>query len=75
MLINRATIRRQLAGEPPEDLGSPEARAGALDELGASDAIPAGPGLPPNETRAIEGRSSPLSQQARTGRASLLGDR
>jgi hypothetical protein len=75
MLINRATIRRQLAGEPPEDTGSPEARAGALDELGAADAIPAGPGLPPPETRAIEGRSSPMSQQARTGRASLLGDR
>lgn len=73
-VVNRATIRRQLSGEPPEDLGSPEARGAALEELG-TDAIPAGPGLPPNETRAMQGRSSPLSQQARTGRASLLGDR
>jgi hypothetical protein len=74
MRINRATIRRQLAGEPPEELGSPEARGAALEEL-ENGAIPAGPGLPPNEARAIQGRSSPLSQQARTGRASLLGDR
>jgi hypothetical protein len=74
MLINRATIRRQLSGEPPEDTGSPEARASALDELGA-DALPTGPGLPTPEQRIKQGRPSPLSQQARTGRASLLGDR
>jgi hypothetical protein len=73
MLINRATIRRQLSGEPPEDTGSPEARASALDELSA-DALPTG-GLPPDDARIKQGRASPLTQQARTGRASLLGDR
>lgn len=74
MLINRATIRRQLSGEPPEDTGSPEMRGAALDDLGA-DAIPAGGGLPSPEERIKQGRASPMTQQARTGRASLLGDR
>lgn len=75
MLINRATIRRQLSGEPIEQV-DPIARAGALDDLSASpDALPAGGGLPPPDIRAKEGRASPLTQQARTGRASLLGDR
>jgi len=74
MLVNRATIRRQLSGEPPEDTGTPEQRAAVLDDL-SSDALPAGGGLPTPQERIKQGSPSPLTQQARTGRASLLGDR
>ena len=75
MLVNRATIRRQLSGQPVEQV-DPELRASVLDELAASDStIPAGGGLPSPEIRAKQGRPSPLTQQARTGRTSLLGDR
>ena len=79
MIVNRATIRRQLNGE---EIGSPltamedGARNRVLDDLDAAeDATPAGVGLPSAETRKLQGRASPLSQQARTGRSSLLGDR
>ena len=75
MIINRATIRRQLSGEPQEQV-DPALRTAALDDLSASpDALPAGGGLPLPEQRIAQGRPSPLTQQARTGRASLLGDR
>lgn len=75
MLVNRATIRRQLSGEPIEQV-DPEMRASVLDELAAPQStIPAGGGLPAPELRAKQGRASPMTQQARTGRTSLLGDR
>ena len=75
MIVNRATIRRTLSGEPPEQV-DPALRTAALDDLSANpDAVFAGGGLPPPEQRIAQGRASPLTQQARTGRASLLGDR
>lgn len=75
MLVNRATVRRALSGEPIEQV-DPTLRDAALNDLSANpDAVPAGGGLPPPEQRIKEGRASPLSQQARTGRAGLLGDR
>lgn len=75
MLVNRATIRRQLSGEPIEQV-DPELRDEALRDLVASgSSIPAGGGLPSPEVRAKAGRASPMTQQARTGRSSLLGDR
>lgn len=74
-VVNRATIRRQLSGEPIEQV-DPLVRNAALDELSANpDALPAGGGLPLPEQRIAQGRPPPLTQQARTGRASLLGDR
>lgn len=79
MIVSRATIRRTLSGEPSQAAldGVPEEERGALlDDLGREDKpTPAGVGLPPPKVRRLEGRASPLSQQARTGRSSLLGDR
>ena len=75
MLVNRANVSRLLSGEPQEQV-DPALRTAALDDLSANpDALPAGGGLPPPEQRIAQGRAPPLSQQARTGRASLLGDR
>lgn len=79
MIVNRVTIRRTLSGEPSQAALAdvPEDQRGAvLDDLEREDEpTPAGVGLPPPKVRRLEGRASPLSQQARTGRASLLGDR
>lgn len=75
MLVNRATVRRILSGEPQEQV-DPALRTAALDDLSANpDALPAGGGLPLPKQRIAQGRASPLTQQARTGRAGLLGDR
>jgi len=77
MKVNRLTIRRLVNGEqPPELQMAPDDRMRALDDLDEPEpAVPAGAGLPQPEVRKLEGRASPLSQQARTGRTSLLGDR
>lgn len=83
MIVNRATIRRQLNGDPPRpafDGVDDDMRGSVLDDLEGEPVVdrtatPAGVGLPDTQTRKLSGRASPLSQQARTGRSSLLGDR
>lgn len=81
MLVSRTTVRQLRAGEAPPDplSGLPVDDRSSLLEGLANDArakaLPLSGGLPVDEERKINGRPSPLSQQARTGRSSLLGDR
>lgn len=77
MIVSRATIRRNLSGEPSQAAldGVPEEeRTRVLDDMDKEEPTPAGVGLPSPKMRKLQGRASPLSQQARTGRAGLLGD-
>lgn len=80
MIVSRANIRAIRTGQekpdPLQSMGREDA-IGILDELDRDDRrpLPLGGGLPGDEERKFSGRSSPLSDQARTGRTSLLGDR
>lgn len=86
MILNRNTIAKVARGEDLEEPKEPDAldgvgddeRMAVLDSMVSNkkrSPLPMGGGLPDEQRRKISGRTPPLSQQARTGRPALLGDR